>query len=327
MAKITISYRREDSGVITGRIFDRLVAHFGADTVFRDIDNIPPGIDFRKYITDALERTDILLAIVGPHWSGKAPDGTVRITEPNDLVRIEVEAALRKDIPVIPVLVSNAIMPQPNELPEPLQGFAYRNALRIDALEDFDDHVHRLIRSCDRLLPPKPDSETKPQGERAKEDQPNGKAVEQERQRKLKQIKADRSGQRPIGLYGLGKQADRLFIILLLVQVTLHFSFAVFLAGMGGAGLAKFWAPRLAIDAAVVTAIYGLVARRSWGLVAGLISCLVGMSYELYRFAEVPDFWRAHVFFQITIIVSTLVYGIGVLFLGERLLTRSKAQL
>ena len=152
MPKITISYRREDSGVIVGRIFDRLVAHYGSDTVFRDIDNIPPGIDFRKYINEALGSTDILLAIIGPDWAGKYPDGRTRIGEQTDLVRIEVEAALQKDIPVVPVLVAKATMPQPNELPEALQDFAYRNAIKVDAFEDFDDHLRRLIRSLDRLL-------------------------------------------------------------------------------------------------------------------------------------------------------------------------------
>ena len=152
MAKITISYRREDSGIIVGRIFDRLVAHYGADTVFRDIDNIPPGINFRDYINEALSTTDILLAVIGPDWAGKTPDGGTRITEPTDLVRIEVEVALRKRIPVVPVLVAKATMPNPSELPEALQDFAYRNAIKVDAFEDFDDHVRRLTRSLDRLL-------------------------------------------------------------------------------------------------------------------------------------------------------------------------------
>ncbi|MEA2989235.1 MAG: hypothetical protein QOG83_1946, partial [Alphaproteobacteria bacterium] len=57
MPKITVSYRREDSEAITGRIFDRLVTHYGKSSVFRDIDNIPPGADFRKHIADALNET------------------------------------------------------------------------------------------------------------------------------------------------------------------------------------------------------------------------------------------------------------------------------
>ena len=153
MTKITVSYRRNDSDAITGRIFDRLVAHYGADAVFRDIDNIPPGFDYRKYISDALASTDILLAIVGPQWIGRTSDGIIRIQEPTDLVRIEVEAALRKDIPVVPVLVGHANMPQPTDLPDGLQDFAFRHAVKVDAQEDFDDHVRRLIRSLDRLLP------------------------------------------------------------------------------------------------------------------------------------------------------------------------------
>jgi hypothetical protein len=151
MTKISISYRRKDSDAITGRIFDRLVAHYGANAVFRDIDNIPPGYDFRKYISNALESTDILLAVVGPQWTGTT-EGRTRIHEATDLVRIEIEAALRKDIPVVPLLVGNANMPDPTELPDGLKDFAFRNAVKVDALEDFDDHVKRLIRNLDRLL-------------------------------------------------------------------------------------------------------------------------------------------------------------------------------
>jgi TIR domain len=158
MPKITVSYRRGDSAAITGRIVDRLVAHYGADSVFRDIDNIPPGIDYRKYISGALASADILLAIVGPQWAGKTLDGNTRIQEASDLVRIEVETALQRDIPVVPVLVSNATMPRPSDLPDGLHEFAYRNAVKVDALEDFDDHMARLMRDLDRLLQCKPPS-------------------------------------------------------------------------------------------------------------------------------------------------------------------------
>jgi hypothetical protein len=151
MSKISISYRRRDSDAITGRIFDRLVAHYGSEAVFRDIDNIPPGVDFRRYIGDALNSTDVLLAIVGPQWLGKA-EGRSRIAEATDLVRIEIEAALKKDIPVVPVLVGNAVMPDASELPDGLKDFVFRNAVKVDALEDFEDHIKRLIRSLDRLL-------------------------------------------------------------------------------------------------------------------------------------------------------------------------------
>src|SRR5260370_27317843 len=70
MARITISYRREDSGVITGRIFDRLVAQYGRDSIFRDIDDVPFGVDFREHIRRVIDESDVVLAIVGPRWLG-----------------------------------------------------------------------------------------------------------------------------------------------------------------------------------------------------------------------------------------------------------------
>src|SRR6516165_2829204 len=119
MPRITISYRRDDSLDITGRIFDRLTGHFGREAIFRDIDNIPPGADFRRHIDRVLDESDI---------------------------------ALRKKKPLIPVLVSHAVMPDPDALPDSLHDFAYRNAVQIDSGQDFDVHVGRLIRGMERIL-------------------------------------------------------------------------------------------------------------------------------------------------------------------------------
>ena len=68
MPKIAISSRRTDSADVTGRICDRLTWRYGKDSVFRDIDSIPFGIDFRKVVNDALRDTDVLIAVVGPNW-------------------------------------------------------------------------------------------------------------------------------------------------------------------------------------------------------------------------------------------------------------------
>jgi len=153
MTKIVISYRRRDSEAMTGRIFDRLVAHYGRDAVFRDIDNIPPGIDYRAHITDALAHSDIFLAIVGPNWaarSGRA--GHARIDDEDDLVRIEVETALRRGIPVIPVLLGDTRMPTADHVPEGLKNFVFRQAVRVDPGRDFEHHMERLTREIDRIL-------------------------------------------------------------------------------------------------------------------------------------------------------------------------------
>ena len=151
MTRIAISYRRDDSGVITGRIFDRLAAHYGREAVFRDIDNIPPGVDFREHIARVLSESDILLAIVGPRWLGSR-GGRSRIDDEADPVRLEVETGLHKQMPVIPVLVLRAAMPRVDRLPVSLKDFAYRNAVQVDDGQDFDVHSARLIRAMDRIL-------------------------------------------------------------------------------------------------------------------------------------------------------------------------------
>ena len=159
MPKIAISYRRADSEAMTGRIFDRLIAHYGKEAIFRDIDDIPPGIDFRVHINQTLLKTHILLAIVGPHWLGMASDGSAdRIQEESDPVRVEVETALRRRVPLIPVLIGTTKMPSSDQLPPSLKDFAFRNAVKVDTGQDFDYHMDRLIRSMDAILEQAPKS-------------------------------------------------------------------------------------------------------------------------------------------------------------------------
>jgi hypothetical protein len=152
MPNIIISYRRSDSDAIAGRIRDRLANHFGENSVFMDIDSIPFGLDFREHIKDALAKNDILIAIIGPKWTGAGKAGHLRINDETDPVRIEVETALKRGIPVVPVLVGGATMPEAGELPESLRDLSYRNAAEVDAGRDFNQHMDRLIRSLDRIL-------------------------------------------------------------------------------------------------------------------------------------------------------------------------------
>jgi hypothetical protein len=74
MPTIVISYRRSDSSAIAGRIFDHLTAYYGEESVFMDIDNIPFGMDFRTQIHETLQRTDIVLAVIGANWLGIGAD-------------------------------------------------------------------------------------------------------------------------------------------------------------------------------------------------------------------------------------------------------------
>ena len=152
MPKISISYRRANSEAMTGRIFDRLIMHYGKEAIFRDIDDIPAGIDFRQHINEILLKTNVLLAIVGPKWLGAARGGSERINEESDPVRVEVETALRRRVPVIPILIGNTKMPSSDQLPPSLKDFAFRNAVKVDTGRDFDYHIDRLIKSIDAIL-------------------------------------------------------------------------------------------------------------------------------------------------------------------------------
>jgi WD domain, G-beta repeat/TIR domain len=194
MPQISISYRRADSEAMTGRIFDRLIGHYGKEAIFRDIDNIPAGIDFRQHINEMLHRTNVLLAIVGPEWLGATRDGLERINEESDPVRVEVETALRRRLRIIPILIGQTRMPSSNQLPPSLKDFAFLNAVRIDTGRDFDHHIEHLIKSIDDILgqtksPPSRETSIAGFGERSaaktdnKTEKPSPAKVEAERKR------------------------------------------------------------------------------------------------------------------------------------------------
>jgi hypothetical protein len=152
MPKIAISYRRSDSSAITGRIFDRLAAHYGQESVFMDIDNIPFGVDFRSHIRAVLQQTEVLIVVIGPRWLGADAAGMVRMRQESDPVRAEVETALAQKLPLIPVLVDGARMPDSAELPASLNELAFLNAAEVATGRDFHPHLDRLIRAVDRTV-------------------------------------------------------------------------------------------------------------------------------------------------------------------------------
>lgn len=144
--RVFLSYRRQDTLAITGRMYDRLADILGRENVFMDFDNIPFGADFRKHLEISLEQCDILLVVIGSNWlSGGQGSGVNRLLNETDFVRLEIETALRLNIPVIPVLVGSASMPAPAELPAELEAFAYRQAATVDMARDFNIHMSRLI--------------------------------------------------------------------------------------------------------------------------------------------------------------------------------------
>jgi flagellar biosynthesis GTPase FlhF len=150
--RIFISYRRADSAGYAGRIYDRLTAHFGEDAVFMDVDTIEAGVDFVEVLQNAVQRCDVLVALIGRRWlDSKDANGKRRLDNPEDFVRIEVAAALDRDIRVIPVLVDGVIMPNSTELPGNLKPLARCNALQVDH-QSFNLDVQRLISQLELAL-------------------------------------------------------------------------------------------------------------------------------------------------------------------------------
>lgn len=151
MSIIFISYRRGDSAGHTGRLFDALRNRFGSESVFRDIDNLEPGIDFIEALDNALDKCDALLVVIGDKWTSTTESHGRRLDQSDDFVRTEVAKALERNVRVIPVLVADAKMPRAEELPKDLHALVRRNAIELsDTRWDYD--VNRLCDTLARVL-------------------------------------------------------------------------------------------------------------------------------------------------------------------------------
>lgn len=157
MLKIFISYRRADSRKDAGRIYDRMAEAFGKEHIFKDVDSIPMGKDFRGVLREAVAACDVQLVIIGRSWLTITDDaGRQRLTDADDFVHIEVESALQRDsCLVIPVLVDNAQMPRADDLPPDLRELAFKNAAVVRDDPDFHADVSRIIASLSGHAPPR----------------------------------------------------------------------------------------------------------------------------------------------------------------------------
>jgi formylglycine-generating enzyme required for sulfatase activity len=143
---IFVGYRRDDTADVAGRIYDAMAQRFGKQRVFKDVDNIGPGVDFGDYIKTVLPRCRVALVLIGPHWlESKDETGKRRLDDDHDWVRIEIETALATPgVLVVPVLVNGARMPRGEEVPDSLKALLRRNAAIIRRDPDFHDDVERL---------------------------------------------------------------------------------------------------------------------------------------------------------------------------------------
>jgi TIR domain/Ankyrin repeats (3 copies) len=145
-SKVFISYRREDSAAYAGRIQDWLKREFGHEFIFIDVDGIPLGIDFVKHLRREVSSCGALLAVIGPHWLDvRDENGARRLDSPTDFVRIEIATALRRTIPVVPILLDGTRVPKADQLPKDLKELAVRNGLDVRHTT-FPTDMDKLIR-------------------------------------------------------------------------------------------------------------------------------------------------------------------------------------
>jgi hypothetical protein len=159
-ASIFLSYRRADTKSIIGRISERLEWRFGKSAVFLDFDSIPGGYNFREYLEATLLRSRAVVAVIGSNWYGSIGVSRPRLFDESDWVRLEIETALQKKIPIIPVLVDRVSMPKASELPESLRGLLDCQAVDLDPGRDFNVHIRHLFTAIEERTGLRPQRKT-----------------------------------------------------------------------------------------------------------------------------------------------------------------------
>src|SRR6516164_6675547 len=200
MSGIFISYRRDEAGHAAGRLVDHLSRTFSPDQLFFDIDNIEPGLEFKKEISKRVEACDVLLALIGPKWLSTSDDrGARRLDNPNDFVRLEIETALARDIRVVPLLIDGARMPQPEDLPESLRPLLDRQHVELDH-ERFGSEVEKVIKALSKVVTPTALSKV------VTPTKAEWRASLVKRENRYVKLRIETSGERPhwLELYGVG---------------------------------------------------------------------------------------------------------------------------
>lgn len=154
MAGIFISYRRSDSAAMCDRIYAALMQHFGKDAIFKDIDNIPLGVNFADYIRSVMAQAAVALIVIGRTWLDVTDaQGNRRLDDPGDFVRLEIEEALARNIPVIPLRVDGAPMPSAERLPASLRGLLMQNGWEVHYDPYFETDIRHVKAGLERWVP------------------------------------------------------------------------------------------------------------------------------------------------------------------------------
>jgi hypothetical protein len=153
MASIFINYRRDDVPGAAGRLFDYLALKFPRRSLFMDVDAMKPGMDFAEQLDIQVAQCQVLLAVIGPHWlDAKDKAGQRRVDAEKDYVRIELRSALKRAIPVIPILVDGATMPPEDTLSDDLKPLTRRHALELRHTR-FNADADAIMHALESVVP------------------------------------------------------------------------------------------------------------------------------------------------------------------------------
>jgi hypothetical protein len=156
---IFINYRKDDSRWNALALYNELQKYFSKEQLFKDFNTILPGDDFVVSIENALKKCNVLLVVIGANWlTMKGEDGTRRLDDPDDFVRLEVATALSRNIQVIPVLIDTTVMPKAMDLPENMKSLSRRQFVEIDNTR-FEDDVRKLAEAIKKVLEDEPTPE------------------------------------------------------------------------------------------------------------------------------------------------------------------------
>lgn len=143
--RVFICYRRDDSSYATSYIYDKLESMLGAGVIFKDVDSIPYGTDFRTHVQQKLSNCQVCLIVIGRSWLTVVDkNGNQRLFEETDPVRTEIETVLGRQMLVIPILVDNAPMPDEKDLPKAIEKLSSINGIQVRPHPDFQADVQRL---------------------------------------------------------------------------------------------------------------------------------------------------------------------------------------
>jgi TIR domain len=151
--RVFLNYRRSDTAPYAQLLGDALRARFGESQIFTDVDTIPFGVDFAKLLSEHIESCDVLITLIGKDWLTASDEEGRRLDHPDDWLRLEIEAALKRDVRVIPALVEGAEMPKAHELPESLRPLTVRNYVGLRDGKPWHSDVETLIADLERFAP------------------------------------------------------------------------------------------------------------------------------------------------------------------------------